>query len=255
MIVLLGFAFLGGIVTILSPCILPVLPILLSGSATGGKRRPVGVVLGFVGSFTIFTLFLSSVVSATNISPETLRLVAVIALGLFGVTLVVPNMLAIWERIFSGLSSRVPRTSSRSGFWGGVAIGISLGLLWTPCVGPILASVISLALAGEVTGAAALITFSYALGTGIPMLAVMYGGRTLLARVPWLQRHSSHIQRVFGVLMLLTAVAILFNVDRKFQTYFLDHFPSYGRGLTNIEDTDAVRTQLEHITNTSDVRK
>lgn len=251
MVFLLAFAFIAGIVTILSPCVLPVLPIILSSSTAGGKRRPLGVVLGFILSFTFFTLFLSTIVSVLGIPAESLRFLSIVILILFGLTLVVPQAQMMIEKAFTSLSSRAPKAGTQTGFFGGILIGLSLGLLWTPCVGPILASVISLALTGTVTLQAVLITISYSLGTAIPMFVIMQTGSAALKKVPWLLNHTGAIQKSFGVLMIVTAMAIALNVDRQFQTYILNTFPQYGAGLTKLEDNDLVRTQLQQVNNTS----
>lgn len=247
MLVLILFAFLGGIVTILSPCILPILPIILSGAVGGGKQKPYGIVTGFILSFTFFTLFLTSLVNATGLSADWLRHISVIILIAFALVIISPQIQARVEKIFSALASRVPRSTNRQGFTGGLIIGLSLGLLWTPCVGPILASVISLALTGSVTGSAFLITMAYALGTAIPMLAVMHGGRQLLQRVPWLLNNAGHIQKIFGFIMILTALMIFFNWDRKFQSYILEKFPNYGTTLTGLENNDLIKKNLKEV--------
>lgn len=243
--VLILFAFIGGIITVLSPCILPLLPIILSSTVGGGKRRPLGIVAGFIASFTFFTLFLSAIVQATGVPPNTLRDFSIIILVIFGLTLIVPQLQAQIEKLFVMFQRFGPTNSqNKTGFGGGLIIGVSLGLLWTPCVGPILASVISLALSGTVTGSAFLITLAYSTGTAIPMLGILYGGQTALTRVPWLTRNSGKIQRAFGVLMIITAISIFFNVDRQFQSYILEKFPNYGTGLTAIEDNQAVKDAL-----------
>jgi cytochrome c biogenesis protein CcdA len=245
MLLLIGFAFLAGVVTILSPCILPVLPIVLSGSVATGKRRPLGIVTGFILSFTFFTLFLSAIVKATGLSADALRTFAVVVIFLLGVSMLVPQFQVLLEKVFSKMTSFLPQSSHSTGFGGGLVTGITLGLIWTPCVGPILASVISLALTGSVNGGAVLITLAYALGTALPMLGILYGGRGLLHRVPWLLRNAGKLQKAFGVLMILTAIGIHFNIDRKFQTFLLETFPGYGAGLTQFEDNEAVREQLD----------
>jgi cytochrome c biogenesis protein CcdA/thiol-disulfide isomerase/thioredoxin len=247
MLLLIPFAFFAGIVTVLSPCILPVLPIVLSSSIGGGKQRPFGIVIGFIGSFTFFTLFLATLVQVLHISADAIRYGSILIVLLFGISLLVPQFQVLTERLFSKVSSRMSGTNRGTGFGSGLLIGLSLGLLWTPCVGPILASVISLALTGTVTGSAALITFAYALGTAIPLFAILYGGRNLLQKVPWLLRHGQDIQKVFGVVMIVTAAAIFFNLDRKFQTFILTTFPQYGTGLTSVEDNAFVRDQLKNI--------
>ncbi len=249
MIILILFAFLAGIVTILSPCILPILPIVLSSSFDpSGKWRSFGVVTGFVISFTFFTLFLSTIVQLSGIPAESLRYVSIFILIFFGLSLFIPVFQILMEKLFSALTSFAPSSQNRHGFIGGVVIGLSLGLLWTPCVGPILASVISLALSGTVTFDAALITLAYSLGTAIPMFLIIQGGSTALQKVPWLLQNSSKIQKLFGVLMVLTAIAIFFNLDRRFQSWILDTFPQYGVGLTQLEDNTSVLEQLKNMT-------
>ena len=251
MILLLFFSFLAGVVTILSPCILPVLPIILSSTIGGqetGKSRPVGVILGFVASFTFFTLFLSLLVRTIGISANVLRFFSVIVVASFGVALLVPSFQHILEQLFSKLSRFVPRGSTQTNFWSGLVVGVSLGLLWTPCVGPILASVIALAITGTVTWSTLGITFAYALGTALPMFAIMLGGQHALQRMPWLRTHTATIQKVFGVLMIVTALAIFTNVDRQFQTWVIKTFPSYGVGLTRFEDRAPVQKQLAELT-------
>ncbi|OGH14650.1 MAG: hypothetical protein A2687_00535 [Candidatus Levybacteria bacterium RIFCSPHIGHO2_01_FULL_38_26] len=242
------FAFLAGIVTILSPCILPILPIILSSSLGGvniGRLRPLGVVFGFVASFTFFTLFLSTIVRISGIPVDTLRFLAVIVIAGFGVSFLVPRFQVLLERLFSKLSSFAPTRPAGTGFGSGFIIGLSLGLLWTPCVGPILASVISLAIVGTVTLDAFLIILAYSIGTAIPMFMIIIGGQNLFRKVPWLLVNSANIQKAFGIIMIATALGILFNIDRKFQTFILDRFPQYGVGLTQFEDNDLIRGLLE----------
>lgn len=247
MILLVVFAFLAGIVTILSPCILPILPIILSSSFGGkeiGRARPIGVVAGFVASFTFFTLFLSTIVRISGISADTLRFFSVIVIALFGISFLIPQFQLLVEKLFSKLARFAPQSNTKTGFGSGFLIGLSLGLLWTPCVGPILASIISLAITGAVTLDAFIITLAYSLGTAIPMFAIMIGGQNFLRRVPWLLANSVNIQKAFGVLMIVTALGILTNMDRKFQTFILDRFPQYGVGLTKFEDNELIRKEL-----------
>ncbi len=124
-------------------------------------------------------------------------------------------------------------------------MGISLGLVWTPCVGPIMASVISLAVSRSVDGGSVLITLAYTLGTSLPMFAVMAGGRTLVKRIRLLSAHPETLQRWFGAVMILVAVAMAFQLDRRLQAVIIRAFPSYGTGLTALENTDIVRKALD----------
>ncbi len=251
MILLIIFAFFAGVVTILSPCILPILPIILSssiGTQQIGKARPLGVITGFILSFTFFTLFLSSIVKAIGVPADSLRLFSVVVIALFGISMLIPKFQVWIEILFSKLSRFLPQSQNRTGFSGGILIGLSLGLLWTPCVGPILASIISLAITGTVTLDAVFIIVAYAIGTAIPLFFIMIAGQTALKKVPWLLQNSGKIQKVFGILMILTALAIFFNLDRKFQTFILNAFPNYGTGLTQFEDIPSIQKALQGLT-------
>src|SRR5438105_1580292 len=118
MIILLAFSFLAGIVTILSPCILPILPIVLSG-VSGDKKRPFGIIVGFILSFTLFTLFLATIVRLTGIPANALRIVAGVILLIFGFSLLLPQFQALTEKLFSKLSVFAPKSNAHGGFWGG----------------------------------------------------------------------------------------------------------------------------------------
>lgn len=133
------YAFIGGVVTILSPCILPLLPIILSGGTTGGKKRPLGIIFGFILSFTFFTLFLSAIIKLTGIPSDAMRLISVCVLFAFGISLLIPKFQQIIEASFSKLTGKINSNNVQSGFLGGLIVGLSLGLIWIPCVGPILA--------------------------------------------------------------------------------------------------------------------
>jgi cytochrome c biogenesis protein CcdA/thiol-disulfide isomerase/thioredoxin len=245
MIILITFAFIAGFVTILSPCILPILPIVLSSSLVGGKKRSLGIVAGFILSFTFFTLALATIVSKFGIDPDTLRLVSVAIILLFGISLLLPKFQAVLEQLFVRLARFTPKSQNNTGFLGGIIVGASIGLVWTPCVGPILASVISLALTGSVSSTAIFVTLSYSLGTAIPMIAIVYGGRNLLNKVPLLTQNTVKIQKLFGAIMIITAFGICFGYDRIFQSYILTKFPNYGTGLTKFEDNSLVDQQLQ----------
>lgn len=246
MLVLIGFAFLAGFVTILSPCILPLLPIILSNSVEQGKLRPYGVVLGFILSFTFFTLALTAIVQLLGVPSDLLRNIAIVILLLFGVSLLFPKTSVWLEQLFSKLSSgKKSSNEPKTGFGGGIVVGISLGLVWAPCVGPILASVIALAATSSITTQAIFITLAYSVGTAIPMLVIILSGRAIFQKIPTLYDKLSAIQKVFGVIMILTAVALFYGYDQKFQRYILEKFPSYGAGLTQFEDNEKVFDLLD----------
>jgi cytochrome c biogenesis protein CcdA/thiol-disulfide isomerase/thioredoxin len=247
MIILLLFSFIGGVVTVLSPCILPILPIVLSTGLSRGKKKPWGVITGFVLSFTFFTVFLASIVKSFGINPNHLRWLAAGVIFGFGLVMLVPFLQETWERLAAIFSSKATVKTNREGYWGGLLIGLSLGLVWAPCVGPIMASVITLSSTGEVSTHVIALALAYSIGTSLPMAALIIGGRKVISILPALKKNSSKIQRGFGVLMLAAGLMLVMEWDRKFQAYVLEVFPSYGQGLTKIEDNQLVKDQLDLI--------
>jgi cytochrome c biogenesis protein CcdA len=149
MTILLLFAFISGLVTIFAPCIWPLLPIILSSSATGGKSKSLGITLGIMVSFGLLTLTISYIVKVIPFDPNALRLVAVVVIGFLGLTLIIPRLNQMVEGMVSRLSglwsSQSIEQKKKSGFGSGFIIGLSLGIVWTPCAGPILATLATLA--------------------------------------------------------------------------------------------------------------
>ena len=247
---LITFAFMAGVVTVLSPCILPVLPVVLSGSVDGGKSRPWGIIAGFITSFTVFTLTLGLITRALGIPADALRILAGITILVFGIVMIVPSLKERFSSFASTLSTIEPGRhpggrSTANGFRGGFALGTSLGLVWTPCVGPIMASVIALSISGQTDAGSVFITLAFSAGTAVPLFLIMKGGRGLLKRFSFLANNTDRIQKLFGSLMILTAVALFTGADRQFQTWVLDIFPNYGTGLTALEERESVRQALD----------
>src|SRR6185437_14447247 len=173
MVVLLSFAFLAGAGTALSPCVLPVLPALLSAGAAGGRRRPLGVVLGLSITFTVTIVGVASVVDGVGLGSDPLRALAIVVLLVFGLVLLMPRVRARLEAPLSRLARFGPKSAGQ-GFWSGMLVGGALGFVYTPCASPILAAVISVSAASGKTIAIAL---AYAFGSAIVLLVLTLGGR------------------------------------------------------------------------------
>lgn len=246
MAILIGFAFLAGLVTILAPCIWPILPIVLSSSVSGeGHQRPLGITVGIMISFAFFTLTLSYLVRIFNFDPNVLRIVAVIIIGLLGVTMIIPSLSRILEGFISRLSGVFgQKVRQGNGFGVGFITGLSLGIVWSPCAGPILAAVAALAATGKVTFSVVLVTIAYVIGAGIPLFIFAYGGQRIIKKTRFLSLHIGRIQQAFGVIMLITAVAIYTNYDRVVETKLLNVFPEFTAGLNSFENNNALKEQL-----------
>ena len=256
MLILLFFAFISGLVTILAPCIWPLLPIILSSTVTGEKRKPLGITLGIMISFALFTLTISYFVKLFNFDPDFLRLVAVIVIGFLGLTLIVPML----SRILEGFVSRVSGIfgssgASHHGFWGGLIVGFSLGLVWSPCAGPILATIATLAATRTVNFEIILVTIVYVFGLGIPLFIFATLGSHLFTKTRFLSKYTGRIQQIFGVIMILTAVSIYTNYDKVIQVKLLDLVPSYSNFLYKLESADSVKKQLDELKNMKEEAK
>lgn len=244
---LLAFAFISGLVTIFAPCIWPLLPIILSSTTTGGHRKPLGITLGIITSFAIFTLTLSYIVKLIPFDPNILRLLSVLIIGFLGLSLVIPKLSAILEGFVSRLSSRFTPQNQSNGFWSGLITGLSLGIVWSPCAGPILATIATLAATQSVDFKVILVTIVYVLGVGIPLFIFATLGRSILTKTPILSRYTGVVQRIFGVIMILTAIAIYTNYDKVLQVKLLDFFPAYTQYLTALESQPEVSKQLQNL--------
>ncbi len=248
MSILLIFAFISGLVTIAAPCIWPLLPIILSSSSSGGHRKPFGITLGIVTSFAFFTLALSYIVKIIPFDPNILRLFAVIVIGLLGLSLLIPALSLILEGFVSKLSSRFGTTQNKSnGFWPGYIIGFSLGIVWAPCSGPILATIATLAATQAVNFKVILVTLAYVTGIGIPLFIFATIGKKVFTRTRFFSKYTGTIQQIFGLIMILTAAAIFTNFDKTLEIKLLNIFPSYSNLLYKLEGQQSVTNQLNQL--------
>ncbi len=251
MATLLIFAFISGLITILAPCIWPLLPIILSSTTSGGKRKPLGITFGLMLSFGISTLAISYLVRIFSFDPNTLRIFAVLIIGLLGLTLVIPYLGQKLESVVSFLTNKlnISTNAQSEGYWSGMLTGLALGLVWTPCAGPILATIATLAATQSVNFSIVLVTFAYVLGVGIPLFIFASLGTSIFAKAKVLNKYTKIIQQIFGAIMIATALAIYTNYDKVLQTYLLDKFPAYSDFVFNLEDNAKVQNQLDLLTN------
>lgn len=248
MIILVLFAFISGFVTILAPCIWPLLPIILSSAIKEkGHKRPLGITLGIMVSFMIFTLTISYLVSVFHIDANVLRLLAVIVLTVLGVTMVVPKLSLIFELLVGKLSGRFQRRNTSNGFLSGFITGLSLGIVWSPCAGPILASIATLAATQQVSLQVVIVTLAYVTGVGIPLFVFAYGGQRIITGTRGLAQFTGRIQQVFGVFMIFTALSIYTNYDKVIQIKLLEAFPQFGQALNSFESNSLVTDQLNQL--------
>ncbi len=215
MLLLLVFAFLAGAGTAITPCVLPVLPALLSASAAGGRRRPLGIVLGLAITFTVAIVALAQLVQGVGLAAGAARTLAIAVLLGFGVVLLIPELAERVQAPLSRLARFGPRNRG-TGFWSGLTVGAALGFVCAPCAGPILAAVTSVSAYSGPTARVAAVALAYALGLSAVMLVYALGGRAVLDRI---RRHDrGHVvERTLGVVLLATGIAMATNLDVRFE--------------------------------------
>ncbi len=230
------FALLAGIVTVAAPCTLPVLPILLGASiARRGARmtRPLFIAAGFIAAFAAVTLTFSFFARVAGLSADQLRTVAIALLAVFGVLMVWPKL---YERISAAASALFSRFGSvaphhSEGAVGGLLIGATLGLVWTPCAGPVLGSILTLLATQQQPQWAATLLLLYAIGAALPMLGIAYGGQYATTRVRAIAPYAQRLQQAFGVLIVSFAAAMYFQVDTQVTAWLTAFYPSGQIGL------------------------
>jgi cytochrome c-type biogenesis protein len=226
----LVLALLAGVITIAAPCTLPMLPILLGASlGRTSKARPVMIALGFVLSFSVVALALGAITRMFDFDPNVLRSAAAILLAGFG-------LLMLWPAPFEWLASRFGGFSGVSaaegpGVLGGFVLGTTLGLVWTPCAGPVLGSILTVIATSKDTAWASALLITYAIGAAVPMLAIAYGGQAVTTRVRSFSRIAPRLQQGFGVVVIVFAALTWLQYDTLIVAWLTHFYPNGQIGL------------------------
>jgi cytochrome c biogenesis protein CcdA len=226
----LVLALLAGVVTVAAPCTLPMLPILLGASiGQTSKARPAMIAAGFVMSFSMVALVFGAITRVFDFDPNSLRNAAVVLLIGFGA-------LMIWPSPFESLSRRIGGftrggTVASPGLIGGFVLGTTLGLVWTPCAGPVLGSILTVVATSTDTAWASLLLVVYAIGAALPMLAIAYGGQAITTRIRDIAWIAPKLQQGFGFIVIAFAVASYFQYDTLIVAWLTGFYPNGQTGL------------------------
>ena len=227
----LVLALLAGVVTVAAPCTLPMLPILL-GASVGhtGKVRPAMIAAGFVMSFSMVALLLGAITRAFDFDPNVLRTGAAVLLAGFGLLMIWP---APFERLSAGIGGFTGSAAgaNNQGVVGGFVLGTTLGLVWTPCAGPVLGSILTVVATSKDTAWASLQLVAYAVGAALPMLAIAYGGQAVTARVRSIARIAPRLQQGFGIVVIAFAALSYFQYDTLIVAWLTHFYPNGQIGL------------------------
>lgn len=239
-----GLAFASGVLTVAAPCVLPLLPVVLGAGVAGGAAggvgaprqaatRPLFIALGFALSFAVVALVFGSAQRLLGLEQQTVRDVASCLLVAFGLSMIWPQPFQRLTQAANGWLSRVARVGDGAGAdWsGGLLVGLSLGAVWTPCAGPVLATILTMVASQTHWNDAVVLVAVYALGAALPMLGIAYGGQFALTHVRALTRHAHLLQRLLGVVVVATGLLTLLQYDTVVTVWLADFFPSLAQGL------------------------
>lgn len=227
----LVFAYLAGLLTLINPCVLPILPIVLAGALQAGRYGPVLMAAGMAVTFVAVGLLVALGGRALGIDDQTVsRIGALIMIG-FGIVLLVPQLSSRFSTATAGFAARadarIDDIDTRSP-WSQVGVGALMAVVWSPCIGPTLGAAIGLASQGQQAGYVAAIMLFFALGVGTIIIALGYGARSvIMARQATMRRVAERSRGILGIVFLLVGLAILFHWTRYIEAWAIQIMPAW----------------------------
>ena len=232
----LGFSLAAGSLTTLSPCVFPILPLVIGGAMQANRFAPIAMGVGMAISFSMIGVFLGLLGPALNIDGDTFRVGGAILLMAFGAVMLVPAL----DKRFSGLMMPIANSANNASsrlkpdsLWGALLLGGLLGLVWSPCSGPLLGSALALVASDEGGVQGGIILGVFGIGAAIPLIVVAYASRSGFGRMrSWIMDHVDMIKKGFGVLLLALGAAILSGGDKWLESQVVNILPDWWINLT-----------------------
>lgn len=231
-----GLGFLAGLLSTLSPCVLPILPILLGSAVNAHPRAPIALAAGLAISYAVIGTALAWAGSALDIDTSVFRTLGAVLLGLLGLVLISGNLQQRFASGTSGIANAGDRLIARmraDGLWGQFLIGLVLGIVWSPCVGPTLGAAVMLASQGTHFPQVSLMMGIFGAGAALPMVALAYVSRAAMVTMRGKLMQAGKTGKVLlGATMVLLAALILSGLDKWFEAWLVDQSPSWLTQLT-----------------------
>ena len=232
----LGFSLAAGSLTTLSPCVFPILPLVLGGAVQASRLAPVAMGVGMATSFAAIGMVLGLLGPALGIDGDSVRTAGAAMLLAFGLVMLVPALDQRFSRLLTPLASSANQASARlnpGSLWGALALGSVLGLVWSPCSGPLLASALTLVASEGGALQGGLVLGVFGVGAAIPLVLVAYASRGGIQRMRgWVMNHMGSVKKGFGILLLLLGVAILTGADKWLEAQIVPVLPDWWINLT-----------------------
>ncbi|AWB49390.1 cytochrome C biogenesis protein CcdA [Gemmobacter aquarius] len=224
------FAYLAGLLTLINPCVLPVLPIVLASSLHRDRRAPVALAAGMSLSFVTLGLGITALGPALGFDTDSVARIAALVMVGFGLVMLVPALSARFSTATAGLAARADAqidTTSDAGLGGQFLSGALLGAVWSPCIGPTLGAAIALASTGENLGRAGAIMASFALGVSTLIVGLAYGAKSAIRRRQTLLRAlADRAKPVMGATFVLVGLALWFGLHHVIDRWLIETLPA-----------------------------
>jgi len=234
----LWFAIAAGSLTTLSPCVFPILPIVVGGAVQTNRLAPLAIGAGMITSFALVGVLVGALGTALGIDSDTVRTAGAVLLIAFGIVMLVPWLNARFTHLMTPLAASANQASNSldsGSLVGAFALGGLLGMIWSPCSGPLLASALTLVASEGGAARGALILGLFGFGAAVPLVAIAYASRAGFNRSrDWVLRHIDGFKKGFGALIILVGIAILFGIDKKLEAIVVKVLPDAWLTITTL---------------------
>jgi len=231
-----GLGLLAGLLSTLSPCVLPIIPILLGSAINAHPRAPLALAAGLALSYAVIGTTLAWAGAALGVDTTLFRTVGAVMLGVFGLVMMSGSLQQRFASATSGIGDAGNALIGKmrlDGLWGQFAIGLVLGVIWSPCVGPTLGATVLLASQGSQLPQVALMMGIFGLGAALPLVVLSYVSRGAMGRMRGKLLHAGKTGKVVvGAILLLLSIMILSGADKQLETWLVEHSPLWLTKLT-----------------------